>query len=119
MSGHWSPFNTGPCYILDLVWDSDYWNCWKNFILLLFQQNFCGIGPKQRITSCEKLKVIFISSVIVPFCKKILSLKLQSKVLKNNKDFAAISNPFGNLTLRVFSETDDTVVNVCMWLKFS
>lgn len=62
----------------------------------------------------QKLEVIFVSPGIITLCKKTLSLKLQWKVLQNNKDFAAISNPLGNLTLGVFFGTDDTVeMNAC------
>lgn len=71
MSSHRSLFNQLLHYILDLIWDTYYWKYWKDFILWLFhQQNFRGIGSKQRswiiqkqskgIGSCKN-KVIFIS----------------------------------------------------------
>lgn len=61
MPSHWTLFNQLLHYILDLIWDTYYWKYWKDFILWLFhQQNFCGIGSKQRSWIMQN-KVIFIS----------------------------------------------------------
>lgn len=73
MPSHWNLFNQLFYYILDSIWDNSIENT-RRTLLVFHQLNFCGTGSKQRIASCKKIKVIFISYTVATTWKN-FSLK--------------------------------------------